>query len=644
MANIEEEIAYTSRLLQQEWEEDRRQFRSLTYSKSINEKVSAGMCWYPVNLVKVKWAFTEQLIVEINVHQAPDSHKFQSGKSICLFSNSNDNKLRASFVNGVVNHVHKNQMTVSLHTGQVPDWIYSGKLGLDLMFDESSYKTMAQALEKVLQADKNRLERLRNVFLGKTAAIINEEQQFPASGLNASQQEALEMIHRAEDLAIVHGPPGTGKTTTLVRSIEIALQTQVQVLVCAPSNAAVDVLVEKLAAAGLQVLRLGHPARVDDGIFQQTLDAKILAHPAYRDYKKLKKSGEEARKKARKFKRNFGPVEREQRKMDLNEANRCFGEARQLHDYMVQTILESSQVIACTLVGAASALLQGRVFPVVYIDEAAQALEPASWIPVLQAEKVVMAGDHCQLPPTIKSREAAKGLQVTLFEKAIRNNPASAHMLTLQYRMPEAIMGFSNHAFYHGKLLAAPNTRTHYLNPAESVMEYVDTAGSGFMEYQEKETGSICNKEEAALALRLLQDLLKRTGRVVERGKPWEIGLIAPYRAQVNLLRELLQEDDAWVYLRQMKDHITISTVDGFQGQEKDIMLISMTRSNPNGEIGFLKDTRRMNVALTRARKKLIVIGDSATIGHHPFYQSFLDHMEEQDLYHSVYEYLYTGG
>ncbi|WP_162418841.1 AAA domain-containing protein [Cyclobacterium roseum] len=643
MTNIKEELAYTTKLLLQEWQEDRDQFRNLTYRKSIKEKVSTGMCWYPVSLVKVKWAFSDQLVIEISTSEISEGHGFQSGKSISFFSNSGENDLRSEYLNGVIHYVKQNRMTLSLHTGHLPDWINDGKLGVELLFDETSYKVMEKVIKKVMQAENNRLAQLRDILLGQVRPSFSDIPAKIDESLNSSQNEALDLIFRAQDMAIVHGPPGTGKTTSLVRAVVAAVSSTSQVMVCAPSNTAVDLLVEKLSDLGLDVLRLGHPSRVEENLIQQTLDAKVLAHPSFKDYKKLKKSGEEFKRNAQKFKRSFGPAEREKRSLQQREARRCFDEARQLYDYMVQSVLDSSQVIACTLVGSAGSLLKGRRFPVVFLDEAAQALEPASWIPLLQADKVVMAGDHCQLPPTIKSRKAAEGLQQTLFEKAISRQPGASRMLSIQYRMPEKIMAFSNKLFYGGALSSAPNTSFHYLSASEPVMEFIDTAGSGFLEHQDRETVSIANKEEALMALRLLQSLIRKIGWMKEDKQSWQVGLIAPYRAQVRLIREYLDESEEWLFLKQKMENISINTVDGFQGQEKDIILISLTRSNPQGEIGFLSDTRRMNVALTRAKRKLIVLGDSATIGSHPFYQAFLDHVQANDCYHSVYEY-WDGG
>ncbi|GAB3015780.1 AAA domain-containing protein [Cyclobacterium sediminis] len=640
MANIGEELLYTTKLLRAEWAEDLAQFRSLTFRKSIKDKVQAGVCWYPVQLNKIKWTFSDQLVIEISVKEALSNHGFHSGKSISLFSNVEENDIQTTYLNGVVNNVKGNVMTLSLNTERLPDWVNEGGIGVNLMFDDTTYKVMTSTMEAVIASENNRLAHLKEVILGHRKPDFTTSTNRGSELLNEGQNKALKLIEQAKDLAIVHGPPGTGKTTTLVQAIVSATQKYDQVLVCAPSNAAVDLLVERMGDVNLDVLRIGHPARIDEKIIQRTLDAKILAHPSYKEYKKLRKAAEEYRRKANKFKRNFGHAEREKRKMNYNEAGKCQAEARQLYDYMTHSILGSCQVIACTLVGAASNLLKSKVFQVVFLDEAAQGLEPATWIPVTKAQKIVLAGDHCQLPPTIKSREAAKGLQNTLFEKAITNQPEAAQLLSVQYRMAAAIMGFSNLAFYDNKLIAAANTQKHYLEEGEASLAFVDTAGSGFLEFRDRETLSISNKEEAFMLLTLLRDLLKRVGLNKNENQAWQVGLIAPYSAQVRLLKEMVALDSEWLFLKQMDQNLTISTVDGFQGQERDIILISLTRSNEQGEIGFLADTRRMNVALTRAKRKLIVLGDSATIGSNDFYQSFLDFVQEQGAYHSIYEFM----
>jgi len=640
MVNITEELLYTIKLLEMEWIEDLAQFRNLTFRKSIKDKVQAGVCWYPVQLNKIKWTFSDQLVIEISVKETSPNHGFHSGKSISLFSNAQENDIQSTYLNGVVNNVKGNVMTLSLNTENLPDWVSEGRIGVNLMFDDTSYKVMTNTMNTLVASENDRNAYLKEVLLGNRRPGFENQESTPSTHLNEGQNKALELINNAKDLAIVHGPPGTGKTTTLIQAVVSATQKFDQVMVCAPSNAAVDLLVERMVEAEVDVLRLGHPARVDENIIQRTLDARVLLHPSYKEYKKLKKAADEYRRKANKFKRSFGHAERESRKMHFYEAGRCQAEARQLYDYMTQSILVSCQVVACTLVGAASSLLKGKLFEVVFLDEAAQGLEPATWIPILKANKVVLAGDHFQLPPTIKSREAAKGLQKTLFEKAISNQPEAAQLLSLQYRMAEAIMGFSNAAFYNNQLKAAPNTKTHYLNEDEPSLAFIDTAGSGFMEFKDRETLSVSNKEEAKMALTLLKELLKRVGIKDSDNKPWKVGLISPYSAQVRLLKEMIASESEWWFFKQMEQDLTISTVDGFQGQERDIMLISLTRSNPQGEIGFLADTRRMNVALTRAKRKLIVLGDSATIGNNNFYQSFLDFVQQQGAYHSVYEFM----
>tara|TARA_R110001592_G_scaffold363383_1_gene686687 strand:- start:29459 stop:31384 length:1926 start_codon:yes stop_codon:yes gene_type:complete len=640
MVNIREDLLYTIKLLQMEWAEDLAQFRNLTFRKSIKDKVQAGVCWYPVQLNKIKWTFSDQLVIEISIKETSPNHGFHSGKSISLFSNAQENDIQSTYLNGVVNNVKGNVMTLSLNTESLPDWVNEGRIGVNLMFDDTTYKVMTSTMNTLLASENDRNAYLKEVLLGYRKPGFENLVSTESAHLNEGQNKALELINNAKDLAIVHGPPGTGKTTTLIQAIVFAIQKFDQVMVCAPSNAAVDLLVERMVEAEVDVLRMGHPARVDENIIQRTLDARVLAHPSYKEYKKLKKAADEYRRKANKFKRNFGHAERESRKMHYYEAGRCQSEARQLYDYMTQSILASCQVIACTLVGAASSLLKGKLFEVVFLDEAAQGLEPATWIPIMKANKVVLAGDHFQLPPTIKSREAAKGLQKTLFEKAITNQPVAAQLLSLQYRMSAAIMGFSNAAFYDNQLKAAANTESHYLNEDEPTLAFIDTAGSGFMEFKDRETLSVSNKEEGKMALTLLKNLLKRVGIKDSDNKPWKVGLIAPYSAQVRLLKEMIATEAEWSFFKQMEQDLTISTVDGFQGQERDIMLISLTRSNPQGEIGFLADTRRMNVALTRAKRKLIVLGDSATIGNNDFFQSFLDFVQQEGAYHSVYEFM----
>lgn len=640
MRNIHEELSFTFKLLRQEWEEDLNLYRQKTLYTSIADKKKEGVCWYPVIIKKQKTGYGDRIILELERTDHELSHSFQSGKSVSFFSNSQHNDASISRINGVINFVKKNIMTITLQQDELPEWTKEGKLGVDLLFDEASYREMEAALKILLQADKGRLGELRDIILGAKPSHFNTLPPLHIHHLNLSQNQAVQLVEEASDVAIIHGPPGTGKTTTMIAAIEQSLKHHKQVLVCAPSNAAVDLMVEKLLDQNITTLRLGHPARVDDKILAQTLDAKIAAHDSYRELKKVKKSAEEYRSIAKKYKRNFGHEERKQRKQLFEMAGRLREEAAQLEDYILYDVFQQSKVVATTLVGANHSSLRGRNFPVVFIDEAGQGLEPATWIPILKADKVVMAGDHQQLPPTVKSYEAGKdGLKETLFEKAIERQPNASSLLTLQYRMPEIIMGFSNQEFYNGSLQAAENTKYHLLDDGEPQMLFIDTAGSGFLEHVEKDSLSTANDEEAKFTFGLLENLIQKITVETVRSKKFEVGLISPYRAQVRKLRELAFEEGSYPNLLQIQDHLTIDTIDGFQGQERDIMFISLVRSNPKGEIGFLADTRRMNVALTRAKRKLVVIGDSSTISSNPFYQNFLDYIEANSLYKSIYEF-----
>ncbi|AFL86191.1 Type III restriction enzyme, res subunit [Belliella baltica DSM 15883] len=641
MPNIQEELKTSLKLLQLEWKEDLEQYKKKFLYTSISDKKEQGVCWYPLQIKKSKIGLGDRLILELERFDSNQSHVFQSGKSVSLFSNADGFQGHEFRMNGVINFVKKDVMTLTLQSNDFPDWLYSGKIGVDLLFDEASYREMESTMKAVIKADKGRLGELKSILLGETLPSFSQKVYHDLQELNPAQNQALRLINQSDDVAIIHGPPGTGKTTTLIAAIQNILKTNRQVLVCAPSNAAVDLLVEKLVDKGVPTLRIGHPARVDDKILAQTLDAKIASHESYKDLKKLRKSVDEYRKLGRKYKRNFGHEERVQRKRLLDEAGRMKEDADILENYIMYDVFQMTQVFASTLVGSSNQALKGIDFPYVFIDEAGQGLEAATWIPIMKAEKVVMTGDHLQLPPTIKSYEAAKaGLSETLFEKVIKRQPEASKMLTVQYRMPEKIMGFSSKLFYKNNLEAAVNTHIHFLTEEESVLEFIDTAGSGFSEHQEKESLSTLNAEEAKFTLKYLENLLKRVGIGKIKTEGWNIGLISPYRAQVRKFQELIFESYEYPNLRSFSELLTIDSIDGFQGQERDIIFISLVRSNANGEIGFLSDTRRMNVALTRAKRKLVVIGDSSTLSSNDFYNAFLNYVEEKGEYKSIYEFL----
>jgi predicted DNA helicase len=401
------------------------------------------------------------------------------------------------------------------------------------------------------------------------------------------------------------------------------LREEKQVMVCAPSNAATDHLAKSLYARGLKVVRIGNLAKVESDNTALTLDVLIQQEKDFKQIRELKKRAIELRKMGGKYKRNFGREESEQRKLIFNEAKNLSKEARELENYLVEKVLGDAQVIACTLIGSSSDYLQGRKFSTVIIDEAGQGIEPAVWVPILKADKVVMAGDPYQLPPTVKSVDAERqGLSVTLLEKAIQRHDA-VFLLRTQYRMNTLIMEFSNRKFYHGQLEAHPSVAEWHIESSPQVVEFVDTAGCGFEEQASEESSSRCNPEEARL-LRLHFDQLAPDTSL-------SVGVISPYRAQVELLQETFAD----------VSQVSVNTIDSFQGQERDVIYMSLVRSNPKSEIGFLKDYRRMNVAMTRARKKLVIIGDSATLGNDRFYGDFLSYAEEIGAYKSAWEYLY---
>lgn len=634
--NIEEELKAVLLLLKQEKEEELAQYQLKMTGNSFVQRRKEGLCWYPVKIEKTSYDAGERLMVRISrPREHVESHMFQSGKPLRLFSNATNNA-EEDFVSGVVNYVKDQEMLITINSDDLPDWIYRGHLGVHLLFDENSYREMEYAIAHLITTKDTRIQHLKNILLGDAEARFNALYPVAVPELNASQNKALNLVKTAQDVAIIHGPPGTGKTTTLVEVILQVLKEEEQVLVCAPSNTAVDLLVEKLSAKQVEVLRIGNPARVTEEILSKTLDARIAHHTYYKDLKVVRKKAEEFRNLAQKYKRNFGQNEREQRKLLYAEADKLRDEADQLSFFISNDIISKAQVIASTLVGANSYALKGRRYKTVFIDEAAQALEPASWIPIIKSERVVFAGDHCQLPPTIKSFEAAKaGLSVTLFEKAIKRNQADV-MLMEQYRMNTSIMNFPSRQFYNSQLIANERVAEWKIFPEDLPLEFIDTAGCGFFEQMDGETHSISNPEEAALLVKHFTAYANQVQALIASEEEVSTGIISPYKAQVSLLQESL------IGLEQIPEaisrHMSINTVDSFQGQERDIIYISLARSNEKGEIGFLSDIRRMNVAMTRARKKLVIIGDSATVCSHPFYDKLLDYVNEIGSYRSAFE------
>ncbi|GAB3959848.1 AAA domain-containing protein [Spirosoma harenae] len=623
-------------LLQIERREDQLQYQKLTETTSIADRRAAGLTWYPIAIRGSEMSRGDYLTVEVERTTHQDiPHQLRFGMPAVLFSNHDP---KADRVEGTVSHQSGNRLKITLRTDELPDWSRDGKLGVEALFDDNSYDEMEGALKTANTLSEKGNSKLISILTGDQSPTFHPETPtLLLPKLNSSQVSAVGKILTANELAIVHGPPGTGKTTTLVQAIKAMYkQDNKKILVVAPSNTAVDLLSEKLHDEGLNVLRVGNPARVSERLMALTLDHKVTEHPAMKEAKKLKKQANEYRNMAHKYKRNFGKAEREQRKALFDEAHRIMKEVANTEQYVIDDLIAKAQVITATLVGANHYTVRHLTYHTVVIDEAGQALEPACWIPILKAQKVVLAGDHCQLPPTIKSPEAARnGLATTLLEKCVTLHPEAVTLLDEQYRMHEYIMGYSSQVFYENKVKAHPSVASHSLFEGDTPLAFVDTAGCGF---DEKLDGtSSTNPEEAALLMKHLTQLVADLSQHYSVENFPTIAVISPYKQQITILKEqLLQSSE----LRAYGDKISVNTIDSFQGQERDIVYISMTRSNAEGEIGFLSDVRRMNVAMTRARKKLIIVGDSATLASLPFYADFISYSEHLNGYQSAWEWM----
>lgn len=667
-------------LLQLEYYTEKEAFRKLTEQMGLQRKVKRGDAWFPLQVGKSFYNSLNQTAIEVFRTSDQDiEHNFEFGRPVMFFmvkkmgknenqgntalqqpenasdanhkvqnSNLKVQSIKYFSFTGTVSYVDGDRMVIT-----VPDSApllelqqSTDPIGVQLSFDETSYKLMFEALDRVMKAKNNRLAYLRDLFYShqKAGRFSFEPMKFP--WLNPTQERAVNEVLWAKDVAIVHGPPGTGKTTTLVEAINETLMRESQVLVCAQSNMAVDWISEKLVDRGINVLRIGNPTRVNDKMLGFTYERRFESHADYPQLWAIRKAIRELRKNRKKGSENY------HQKMD-----RLKSRAAEIELRINAELFGEARVIACTLVGSAHHLLEGMKFGTLFIDEAAQALEAACWIPMKRASRVILAGDHCQLPPTVKSIAALRaGLGKTLMERIAENKPEVVTLLKIQYRMNDEIMRFSSDWFYGGKVESAPQIKYRSVLDYDHPITWIDTSNEenqitievedapedsasassaasatnqnsdlNFKEQFVGESFGRINKAEAELTLLTLAEYFTKIGKQRVLSERIDVGIISPYRAQVQYLKKLIKKYEFFKPYRRL---ISVNTVDGFQGQERDVILISLVRSNDEGQIGFLKDLRRMNVAMTRARMKLIILGNKDTMTKHPFYKKLWEYVE----------------
>ena len=670
-------------LLQLEYYTEKEAFRKLTEQMGMQRKVKRGDAWFPLRVGKSFYNSLNQTAIEVFRTSDQDiEHNFEFGRPVMFFmvkkmgknenqgntalqqsenanqkvqssnlkvqSNQKIQSIKYFSFTGTVSYVDGDRMVITVpDSAPLLDLQQSTEpIGVQLSFDETSYKLMFEALDRVMKAKNNRLAYLRDLFYShqKAGRFSFEPMKFP--WLNPTQERAVNEVLWAKDVAIVHGPPGTGKTTTLVEAINETLMRETQVLVCAQSNMAVDWISEKLVDRGVNVLRIGNPTRVNDKMLGFTYERRFESHPDYPQLWAIRKAIRELRKNRKKGSENYHQkmerLKSRAAEIEIRINSELFGEAR---------------VIACTLVGSAHRLLEGMKFGTLFIDEAAQALEAACWIPMRRASRVILAGDHCQLPPTVKSIAALRaGLGKTLMERIAENKPEVVTLLKIQYRMNDEIMRFSSDWFYGGKVESAPQIKYRSVLDYDHPITWIDTSNEenqitiegedapedsastsssisaanqnsdlNFKEQFVGESFGRINKAEAELTLLTLAEYFTKIGKQRVLSESIDVGIISPYRAQVQYLKKLIKKYEFFKPYRRL---ISVNTVDGFQGQERDVILISLVRSNDEGQIGFLKDLRRMNVAMTRARMKLIILGNKDTMTKHPFYKKLWEYVE----------------
>lgn len=664
-------------LLQLEYYTEKEAFRKLTEQIGMRRKVKRGDAWFPLRIGKSFYNSLNQKSIEVfRTSDEEIDHNFEFGRPVMFFqvknhpgeisshassqnaasssqgaasssSASNPKSIKYFSFTGTVSYVDGDRMVINVPDSvSLLDLQTEEPIGVQLSFDETSYKLMFEALDRTMKAKNNRLAYLRDLFYShqKAGRFSFEPMKFP--WLNPTQERAVNEVLWAKDVAIVHGPPGTGKTTTLVEAINETLMRESQVLVCVQSNMAVDWISEKLVDRGINVLRIGNPTRVNDKMLGFTYERRFESHPDYPQLWAIRKAIRELRSNRKKGSESF------HQKMD-----RLRSRAAEIEIRINAELFGEARVIACTLVGSAHRLLEGMKFGTLFIDEAAQALEAACWIPMRRANRVILAGDHCQLPPTVKSIAALRaGLGKTLMERIAENKPEVVTLLKIQYRMNEDIMRFSSDWFYGGQVESAPQIKYRSILDFDHPITWIDTSNEenqitiegedapedsastsssssaanqnsdlNFKEQFVGESYGRINKAEAELTLLTLAEYFTKIGKQRVLGDSIDVGIISPYRAQVQYLKKLIKKYEFFKPYRRL---ISVNTVDGFQGQERDVILISLVRSNDEGQIGFLKDLRRMNVAMTRARMKLIILGNKDTMTKHPFYKKLWEYVE----------------
>ncbi len=617
MAKSTDFLMQNRRLLEAEYKYEQETFRRETTVMPLGRKIKRGICWFPLRVGRSYYNSLNQLSTEIfRTADTGIDHNFEYGRPVCFFTlDANDTPHFMKF-NATVGYAEGDRMVVVVPgTDAVMAIENAERLGVQLFFDETTYRLMFRALDNAIAAKDNRLAELREIFHGAQKPAKSTPFPTPIPWLNPSQRQAVNEVLRAKDVAVVHGPPGTGKTTTLVEAVYEILRRESQVMVCAQSNMAVDWISEKLSDRGVNVLRIGNPTRVNDKMLSFTYERRFEAHP---DYPQLWA----VRRAIRQLYSQKGDTERRHQKI-----SRLRDRATELELAIHSSLMDAARVVACTLAGAANRTLDGMKFHTLVVDEAAQALEAAVWIPLQKCHRLVLAGDHRQLPPTIKSGAAAKGgLGKTLMETLAQEKPECVSLLNVQYRMNEAIARFSSEMFYGGRLESAPEVRSRGILDFDTPVSWIDSSAVDSKEEFVGDTYGRINRAEAALTLDTLKKYIAGIGKERLLYENTDIGVISPYKAQVQLLRRMFGRD---AFLRPFRNSITVNTVDGFQGQERDIIIISLVRANEDGSIGFLSDIRRMNVAITRARMKLFILGNAETMRKHPFYRRLYEYVRE---------------